>query len=289
MPARLVKPVESDREAGAGWLWSELNFGHPIFAGFRQWLDEPNYDFVRHPPVAHLSWTVEPAERASVLAAYSDDPKKPRPALVERDAGKGRVLLFTTPLDGRRDPDTGLPANDYLTTSFYLVLATRAAEYIAGVDQPLDANVNAGAPVQLRWPPSPPGKQLVYYLSGPGVTGADAVIRRPPGENLLRVGGETTGTAGNFTVTAENRAWSDGYSVNAPAAESDLSRVPVEQVEAVLGPGTVAPADKAADWSAAFAGTFGRPVELFPLLLVLLLLAFSAEGVLANRFYGRGE
>ena len=107
----------------AGVKWGEWDYRHPLLAPFREWNVMPSVDFAKTPPVAYRSWEVKPKADAQVLARYADDAK--RPALLEttfpRLEVRGRVLLFTTPFDARRDGGDR-DWNDYLNTSFYLVL-----------------------------------------------------------------------------------------------------------------------------------------------------------------------
>jgi hypothetical protein len=58
-------------------------------------------------------------------------------------------------------------------------------------------------------------------------------------------------------------------------------------VEAVTGPGSVAAVGRAARLADVLEGKLSGEVGLFPWLLVAVLLLFAAEGVFANRFYGR--
>jgi hypothetical protein len=123
-----------------------------------------------------------------------------------------------------------------------------------------------------------------YTLSGPGVQGNEAILERAPDQNELRIRA-TVNAAGNFVVTGGKGEWVGGYSLNPPGIESNLERVPVEQIESVLGPGCVLPLTKDSKLTEAIRGSGNQPVELFPLLMVALLLVLTVENLLANRFY----
>jgi hypothetical protein len=73
------------------------------------------------------------------------------------------------------------------------------------------------------------------------------------------------------------------FSINVPGEESDLSRVPVSDIEAVLGVGAVVPQDR----KTALPDTlkWDEPIELFPWLMLVLLFLLALENVLANKFY----
>jgi hypothetical protein len=79
--------------------------------------------------------------------------------------------------------------------------------------------------------------------------------------------------------------WREGFSVNAPAEETNLERVPIEQIEALLGPKSVTPADKESPIREILKGKFTTPIELFPFLMILLLLFMAFENLLSNKFY----
>ena len=81
---------------------------------------------------AYEYWTVKPADGATVLLRYAD--KERNPALLERTEanGRGKVLLITTPMDGRQDA-AGHVANNFEAGSwFYFVLVNECVRYLAG-------------------------------------------------------------------------------------------------------------------------------------------------------------
>jgi hypothetical protein len=63
--------------------------------------------------------------------------------------------------------------------------------------------------------------------------------------------------------------------------------VPVEQLEQVLGKGSVIQVAGAASLREALANARRPPLELLPLLMMALLVVLTAESLLANRFYRR--
>jgi hypothetical protein len=79
------------------------------------------------------------------------------------------------------------------------------------------------------------------------------------------------------------------FSVNIPGGESDLDRVPPAEIDALLGIGSVVPAQRAVNIRAALQGHFSQPIELFPFLMVLLLLVLALENLLGNKFYRKEE
>jgi hypothetical protein len=61
--------------------------------------------------------------------------------------------------------------------------------------------------------------------------------------------------------------------------------VPVPEVEALLGVGSVVPLDVRADLRTALSGQRKQELPLFPFLMVLLVLLLAVENLLANKFY----
>ena len=67
----------------------------------------------------------------------------------------------------------------------------------------------------------------------------------------------------------------------------NLEKVPVEAVEELVGKDRVVPVDRATPLRDLITAGGGVPVDLFPWLLIAVLLLFVAEGLAANRFYRR--
>lgn len=281
MPAQLLSfekvPPKPDQEDGIPW--AEGGYQHPLMARFREWAQSGTVDFIRDRPRTRVYWKVKPAEGAPVIASYDNGD----PALVERQfdppTGRGRVLLFTSPFDARRDP-RDRPFNNYLQSSFFLVMTNEALRYLAGDLEDAVLNFRCGRDVPVPLPAAP--RYPLYRLTGPGV-GSDDAVRPPEKGNDLTV--RATGTAGNFTVVGVDGPWSAKFSLNPPAAESQLDRVPVEQVEQLLGPGSVVTLGTAKSLKDLLQTKFNQPVELFAWLMGLLLLALAVENFLANKFY----
>ena len=95
---------EDGKKPGAYWkLDDDTIFQHPLMRPFRGWKDA---DLVKNPSEAFAFWEVKPhaKEEPAVVVSYTD-PKK-HAALLERrlppdNGNPGKILLFTTPLDGR--------------------------------------------------------------------------------------------------------------------------------------------------------------------------------------------
>ncbi|MBM4073093.1 MAG: VWA domain-containing protein [Planctomycetes bacterium] len=291
MPARLAKIIDhGDVRKNRGSIWNledDTIFQHPMLKWFRKWKDE-GWDVVRSPRFAHAYWEAAPfPDRGAALVKYGDD--KARPALLERLAPAdkkrvGKVLLFTTTLSPRSPP-----WNAYLdsTSSFYVVLAGLATQYLVGDTD--EANLNflsgQGAPtVALPLSPRFPG----YTLQGPDILEPVAVA---DGQNQLAI--KQAAVPGNYALDGTDGGGRGKtvarFSVNIPGGESDLERVPPAEIDSLLGTGSVVPVQRAVNIRDALQGHFSQPVELFPFLMVLLLLILALENLLGNKFYRKEE
>jgi hypothetical protein len=207
-------------------------------------------------------------------------------ALAERTvSGKvpGRVVLFTTPVSPtppRAKPWNDLPSFDALFVSLMQDLFS----YLAGhAEQRL--NYQVGEDVVLR---PDRGQQFgAYLLKSPD---ADQPTRRTadPDEGSIVV--TAPEALGNYKVTAGpgEQPLEKGFSLNANPAESSLDPVPATELAAVLGEDNVAVA-RTADELRQVMGDVRIGRELFPWLMLFIVLIFAAEHFLANRFYKRDE
>jgi hypothetical protein len=319
LPGRLdhlIEPLAEGKEEGTLLDWDGSGYQHPFLAPFKRDDERNDVDyFKRNPPRSALYWAVKSYDAQNVILRHADaeKPDERRPALLERTfkgpdgKARGKVLLFTTPLDQRKVsvplPDGASrqrPCNNFLESSFYLVLVNRAVSYLAGDFEDAALNFRAGPEVSLPLPLKPRFRS--YALEGPGVTGSDTVVTadekkdakgKPTGEIADELRIRATGTAGNFTVRGTKEqgkpggpeSWLAKFSLNPAPAESLLDRVPVDSIEPLLGPGSVVPVGQKKSLHEALQNRFTQPVELFPWLMMLLLLVLAVENLLANKFY----
>ncbi len=260
------------KSADGTWLAPE-NLSHPVLAAFRDLPGSVPWDAF---PVFR-SWQLElPPAGVRTLVAYADT----RPAILERDLGRGRVLVMTTPVSDPADAKAWnlLPVGDAWP---FLILANGMASYLAGSSrQPL--NYFAGQAVVL---PLGPSKDLnTYLLKSPGSGQIEQRLTPDRKENLLRV--TATDTPGNYRVQAggQTGGFDRGFSINLSRQQTDLERIGEDQLKKLFGNH----AFRLARDSRQLEGerTEARVgLDLFPLLAVLLAVILAAEHCLANRFY----
>jgi hypothetical protein len=175
--------------------------------------------------------------------------------------------------------------HSYSASWFYLVLVNEAVRTLTGDSEDQLFNFTAGQNVLIKWPVADAKPGAAFFLSGPDVSANDATIRREEAQAYFRLGPEKTGTAGSFTIESEDKKWSDGFSINAPVEESNLERLPPESIAELFGDKALSAADKRLELKEILSGKFTQPIELFPFLMILLLLVLAVENLLANKFY----
>jgi hypothetical protein len=303
LPGVFTERIDLDRtKEGVRWTWDELNFNHPLLAHFQPWLQNSTIDFIHDKPQVWGYWEVKDYPRESVVVFYADadeDATKRRPAILEKTVGKqgGKVILFTTAMDARFDDSVGRfkrktgSWNDYPSTSFFLVLSNLTVRCLTGEQEDATYNFPTGSTVVLKWPQDARSRSKIYYLSGPDVDEKTAVQRWDEKQNgYLRFPPERTTSAGNFTVISDPQdkthpRWVEGFSLNPSADESNLDRLEVPSINDLFGPESVAPATKDLKLRDILSGKFDQPIELFPFLMILLLLFLAFENLLSNKFY----
>ena len=277
LPGELVGIATAAKKPGAPWNEGESN--HPLMVPFREWRKKADVDFQReeYRPRAEKYWEVKPYEAdADIVVRYADEAR--RPALLERKLGQGRVLLFTVPLD-RKNRDWH---NYWNESSFGLVLADKAVSYLAGDAAKANFTYRSGQPVTVVLPPAP--FFPTYTLVGPGLSGAETSVRRPEGQNTVSI--TQAVLPGAFTLYDSKGTRVACFAVNVRPEESQLApQVPPDQIESLLGAGSVLPVGRGGSLREALQGRWLQPWELFPWLMILLLLALAVENLLANKFY----
>jgi hypothetical protein len=281
LPAEFVGIVTAKDKPGVAW--NEGGSNHPLLVPFRDWRKKADVDFHREEfrPRAERYWAIKPYPGDSeVVVRYTDE--QGLPALAERKVGQGRVLVFTVPFDTEHKD-----WHDYWTgSSFGLVLADKAMGYLAGDAEKATFNFRSGQLVTVALPPAP--SFPIYALEGPGLSGTETSVRRPEGPNTVSISQAVQ--PGLYKLTDPKNQTVAGFSINVRPEESQLvPRVPPEQIEALLGPGSVVTVEQGGNLRDALQGRWLQPLELFPWLMLALLLTLAVEGLLANKFYRQAK
>ena len=268
--------------------WSDDSYQHPVMAPFRDWSKNETIDFLKPglQPAAFRYWEVQPEQTATVVVAYADKGKHPAllEANLDRRSIRGRVLLFTTALDDLHIEQGGAKGerwNDYLQTSFYLVLVQKTVGYLAGDAEGRVFNYLSGQSVLVPLPAAL--RSAALALDGPGISGTEKYVARP--ENQAQVQISQAVQPGNYKLLTADGQTITAFSMNVPSEESQLAQVPKEQIEALFGAESVLPLDRKASLPRALENHWNQPVELLPWIMILVLLVLALENLLANKFY----
>ena len=275
LPASLEKPVFPKSPTTFGDV---ADLSHPLFDRYPKELTA----MLAQIPVFKY-WGVKPQEGSRTLVSYADK----APALVERvfkGSRTGRVLLWTTPLSRRPDalsPDAWNEfPSDVLGWSYYYLM-NQSVSYLAGTAEE-SLNFEAGRDVILPIDPAhryknyivqDPDKKSSDRLSPP--ENSDALVIFAP-QHLGNWTVRASGTEGNGTVT--------GFSVNPSVSESEFVPLEKAELDRLLGEKKYALADDKSEIDHVIQ-TIRVGRELFPWLMMLIMIIVVLEGILANRFY----
>ena len=288
LPAALDKPVAVPGEKGAAWKFG--NFKHPMLKKFGDW-DQAGVSFMsKSPRTMNKYWSVKspdnkPLNRQNVIVSYAlkDAPPALLERTVDRGKGAGRVLLFTTSFDDRSKHQEP-PWNNYAVTidaPFLVPVVNEALKYCAGSLEDISFNYTSGQALALPLPMD--ARFPEYQIDGPGLSGGDTKLARPETDVELRI--RQTAYAGNYVVSRPGSDWKTRFSLNPPANEFQLDRVPPDEIEKLFGPDSVVAAESNKKITTVIGGKSRQPIDLFAMLMVLFVLAFCVECFLANRFY----
>jgi hypothetical protein len=218
-------------------------------------------------------WTVDLFDDANVLITYSNP--KADAALIERRIGGGRVALLTTAVDTRGWIDHVEASQNWAV----VVFLDQLVQFLSGRSK-ATFNYLAGEEVVVRADNEAP---LTKYL-----------LRKPSGQQLagtVPAGAATfaireTDQLGHYGVSSADpqSKFASGFSVNAPGSESDLRRLNADDLALFFGDKRFSMArDMATLQRHVATGRLGE--EVYPLLLILVLLVFCGEHLVANWFY----
>ena len=220
-------------------------------------------------------WAVEPADGSSLLLSFSDPNR--RPALLERRVGQGRCLMFTSAMDNLTDG--GSKWNNFAAEWSFVALLEKLMLHMAGGGE-FRRNFVAGELIELPLPSDQRFQQ--YLLQRPGLAQTRGAVE-PAQKSLLIADARDIG---HYSVRPFESAadFSAAFSVNLPGSETDLTRIPPEQLQAVFDSDR-ASLIRSPEELQQVVRTGRLGIEVIPVLLGLLLILLSAEHLMANHFY----
>jgi hypothetical protein len=252
------------------------SYEHPILAGLRPYATSVPWDLF---PVFY-HWNLdELTTTARTVVPYGDG----KPAVVENRLGRGSVLVMTTPIsDPLRPADhpgwNELASGEDAWPCFALVYEMMRSLVKSGQTQ---LNLMAGETAVLPNDPAeyPDRYQLFTPLDQPQdvlASNGRVTIRFTEQPGAYRLRGQKNGPLVR------------GFAVNLAADTSDLTRLPRERLDEILGRGHYHLARSKDEINRAV-GTDRIGSEFYPLLVALLACLLGMEHVLANRFYRRND
>jgi hypothetical protein len=265
------KLTRQTRSGGDLYL-APSSYDHPLMAEFRK--NEANVPWNDFPVYYH--WNLdELASTSRTLIPFGDN----KPALVENRLGRGKVLVMTTPLTDPLQP-RGRPCWNELWGSGdawpAFILWNEMLIYLVGTGE-VRLNYHTGETAVLTNDPAvfPERYQLFTPLDEP----VDVLARDE------RVTVRFTDNPGAYRLRGQRGGpLVRGFAVNLPADLGDLTRLPKEKLEDLLGKDRFQFARSREEINRAV-GADRIGSEFYPLLVTLLALVLGLEQTLANRFY----
>jgi hypothetical protein len=278
LPARLAEP-HVDLHKGVTFKFDLSENKHPVFAD----ITNPSVVSLFRSPVFWGRMALVDAAKekgARVVATYDDLAKSP--ALVERAVGKGRTMLLTTSVDD----SWGRMPGEYL----YPVLLHEIVYYMTA-----RGNAERNLSAYQTWTrPVPANHANVVELTTPDGAPKSVPLESAADSPLTYASFGDTGMLGAYGVVIPLKSADilapappplrDKFAVNLPAAESDLSRMPPEEVER-RWPGLMRAASTfaaAAEVARPKGGEFHAPM-LIASLVCLLLEVFLVRRIAKSR------
>jgi hypothetical protein len=269
------KVTRQTRSAG-DLYFSPSSYDHPLLAEFRS--IDANVPWDRYPVFYH--WNLdELREGTRTIIAYGNN----KPALVENRLGRGRVLVLTTPISDPLRPRNRKTWNElwYGDDAWPgFVLWNEMLLYLVGAGQ-TRLNYQAGDTAVL---PNDPAKDPErYQLFSPLEEPQDVLARDE------RVTVRFTDNAGAYRLRGRRAGpLVRGFAVNFDPRMGDLTRMPQEKLDDLLGKDRFQFARSREEINRAV-GVDRIGSEFYPLLVTLLALTLGMEHLLANKFYRKDD
>jgi hypothetical protein len=251
---------------------------HPVFWKFRQYEDRDSFAAFQNDNNIYRFWKlVDRAGDSSVAASFTDADRSP--ALIDRPHGLGRTVIFATSMhlaetNAARWND--LPSPNKPVWQWLAFVEQLTGHLARATDWTF--NVEAGQSVSLPLPPAAEDRE--YLLQRPSFAQTRVTVKA----NASTLSTSETRELGHYGLALPGSTPQTGFSVNAAVSESDLTRATEEQLEKLIGKGRVQIARTLDEIQADVnASRLGK--EVFPLILLLAMLAFCGEHFVANWFY----
>lgn len=278
-PAQQFLPGQLDAWHPIGeWSFAVSLRNHPLFSIFRRLENYGSFSMFENLVYVTRFWKVAPAEGAQVLANYTDAERWP--AILDRGYGKGRTVMMTTSANLPENPNqrwNNLPS-PLLDAWLFLSFVEQMTDYVSKMSDARHQFVS-GQTVVANVPPHPTDRQ--FLLKQPDLRQSRLTVAA--GEPLITI--KDAFVPGHYQIIdQENRDTISAFSVNPPAEESNLTRLTNQDLNDRLGVDRYQIAESLEELKDRInAADIGQ--EIYPLLLVLVVIIFCGEHFVANRFY----
>jgi hypothetical protein len=220
-------------------------------------------------------WSVEPQAAVMTLARWTDDATQP--ALLLREVGQGRCVLFTSSIDS-------VAWSDWPRNWTYLAFADQLLQLLSR-QAVAKGNFRLGETAVVLLPENIPTDNLMLRL--PDFTQRRVSAAAERREVIV----PDIVLPGQYQITATQGASATvpaGFSVNIPAAETNLQRLTTEELDGLLGAKRYGMARDLQSLSRSVqAGRLGQ--EVYGLLLACLVAVFAGEQMTSAWFYRTDE
>lgn len=277
--AQLFLPAELDAwQPENDWRFSIDERGHPLFWKFRQLENYGSFAILENDVSVQRFWKVLPAEGANVLATFTDSASSP--AILERPHGRGRVLMLTTAVDL---PDNYKQrwcnlASPLVSSWLFVAFVEQATEYVSRFTDKR-RSFKAGETVLITL--DPVDEERTFLLRHPDLKQSRQVL--PSGKATLAIEGLADLGAYELYDPATKQT-AAAFCLNPDPTESDLTKLTKEDLNDLLGDNRYQVArnleELKDDINAADIGQ-----EIYSVLLMLVVVIFCGEHLVANRFY----
>ncbi|WP_417847513.1 BatA domain-containing protein [Thalassoglobus sp.] len=278
LPASL--DVYQSKNLRTGWRMSIDKRSHPMFWKFRQYENFGTFSTMENLVRIDRFWKVDPAEGSNVLATYTNEERSP--ALVERTYGRGRTVMLTTDASNPETRDGWSTLASLNTSTMFLMFVQQVTEYVSRFTD-VEHNYLAGQiPVV---PLEPKDRDRTIFLREPGLTQSRSTLAAAAPSIVLK----PTSEVGHYDLYEQgSRVSLRGFSVNPASSESDLTRLTDSELDERFGEEKYEVARNIEELKDNInAADIGQ--EVFPMLLMLVVVIFIGEHIVANRFYSNQD
>lgn len=223
-------------------------------------------------------WRVDArTTKGNVIANYTF--ARPDPAIITREIGRGRALMVTTAI--HKDVNW----NELRYSGWRFVeLAHAMTRYLTG-RAAHGANFQPGDAVRVYWDRSFGSSPRI--LSRPQTQVRLDDVKAAAGDaNSVALSGSQLNERGNYRIYggADGTRLMTGFSYNTDPAQSDLTRLTTQQLNEIFGEKRYQVARDLESLQRSV-GLDRTGVEVFPLVVIVLIVIFCGEHFVANRFY----